>query len=593
MVYPSHVGRRMNLTPTLLAVLLLTSGVQAKTLVVNPALPGANDANPGSDTEPFRTISRAAGLVQSGDLVRIHSGVYREKITIAQSGTKEQPIRFEAAPGATVVVTGADELTGWSQDTDGTYSIPWPHKLFQDDNHNPGGAEQVFIAGVLLRKVPSLKELTEGTFFVDLQRQRLQLRASRNPDETRVERSIEGSTRSEVWMVNGASVNTRGLIFRYAANRAQRAMAQFRGAHAVVEDCIFEWSNSSGASFTAQDITVRRCVFQDHGQEGFTAVRAHHLRFDGCTVQRNNIKEYPRGWEAGGNKLVLCREAVLENSRFIKNRGNGVWFDIGNENCTVQNCLIADNEDAGIFYEISYGLHARDNVVIGNGLAKTKGAWAANGGICLSSSPGCVIEQNLILGNEQGFCFREQGRSTRQIDGPRSEVPVWNHDELIRNNLIVNNRTAQVQGWFDIATERPWPLAMQTAKVEGGKAKEDLAAGDQARKEGVPEGLGLEDLKIAFVGNIYALDQNQPLFIWGADWKRKQEFKSLPSLTKTLGFEDQRSRLLPGFPVDVVKRDFRLPGEFLTLVKHAYPQGQVPDCVLGIATGPGEKRVKP
>ncbi len=37
-------------------------------------------------------------------------------------------------------------------------------------------------------------------------------------------------------------------------------------------------------------------------------------------------------------------------------RGNGIWFDIGNENCTVRQCLIADNEDSGIFHEISFGL---------------------------------------------------------------------------------------------------------------------------------------------------------------------------------------------------------------------------------------------
>ena len=32
------------------------------------------------------------------------------------------------------------------------YSIPWPHRLFQGDDHNPGGAEQVFIATALLRR---------------------------------------------------------------------------------------------------------------------------------------------------------------------------------------------------------------------------------------------------------------------------------------------------------------------------------------------------------------------------------------------------------------------------------------------------------
>ena len=80
---------------------------------------------------------------------------------------------------------GADLLTGWSKESDGSYSIPWKHRLYQGDDHNPGGAEQVFLGGTLLRKVSSLHELTEETFFVDHQRKRLHLRTTRNPDETR------------------------------------------------------------------------------------------------------------------------------------------------------------------------------------------------------------------------------------------------------------------------------------------------------------------------------------------------------------------------------------------------------------------------
>ena len=564
------------------AALLLAATTHARTLIVNPSLTGANDANPGSDAQPLRTISRAAELVQPGDVVKIHSGVFREKVTIKESGTKEQPISFEAAPGAQVVITGADPLTGWTKETANSFSVSWPFKLFQGDDHNPRGSEQIFVSRQLNRKVPSPTDLTNGTFCVDLASKRLHLFASRNPDDEQAERPIEGATRSETWTVTGSNVHTRGLCFRYAANRAQQAMVRFRGAQAVVEDCIFEWSNSTGASFQAEDIIVRRCLFQDNGQQGFTANRAHRLLMDGCTVQRNNVKNYPRGWEAGGNKLCFTRGAILENCRFLKNHGNGVWFDISNQDCTVRHCLIADNEDAGIFYEISYGLHAHDNVIVGNGLAGTKGAWAADGGVCVSSSPGCVTERNLIAANQQGFCFREQNRTTPRTDGTQGpEVPVWNHDEIVRDNLFLDNRTAQVQGWFDIAGERHWPKAMQTGKAEAGKAKEDWAAGYQAKQDGVAPGLSLEDLKITFHANCYAIQPERPFFIWGANWKRKQLFKDLPSLTQALGLEDQRSQIIPPLPMDVDKRDFRLPRDVMKLVEPTYPQGQVPDCLLG------------
>lgn len=73
---------------------------------------------------------------------------------------------------------------------------------------------------------------------------------------------------------------------------------------------------------------LRRCVFQDNGQLGFGACRAHDMLITGCLVRNNNVKDYNRGWEAGGDKLVLCRGAVIEKSQFVGNRGNGIWFDI-------------------------------------------------------------------------------------------------------------------------------------------------------------------------------------------------------------------------------------------------------------------------
>ena len=63
----------------------------------------------------FRTLGEAARAVQPGDTVRIHSGTYRESVVMEASGTKARPIRFEAAPAANVLVTGADRLLDWKR----------------------------------------------------------------------------------------------------------------------------------------------------------------------------------------------------------------------------------------------------------------------------------------------------------------------------------------------------------------------------------------------------------------------------------------------------------------------------------------------
>ena len=278
-----------------------------------------------------------------------------------------------------------------------------------------GRCEQVMIDDYLLRQVLSKAQLAPGTFFADITNKALFVWDIGNRDLNKV--GVDASVRQEVLRVDGDHVQVRGVRFRYAANMAQHGAVILAGRHNTLEDCMVEDMNADGAAFNGEDAVVRRVVLRNNGLSGFGAGRAHRLLFTECLVENNNTKGFDRGWYAGGNKLAFCRDAVLEKSRFVRNRGNGIWFDIGNTNCTVRQCLVAENEDAGIFYEISFSLHAHDNVIVGNGFAQNPGAWGAQAGISLSSSPWCVIERNLIVGNREGFNFREQLRPHRQSKG--------------------------------------------------------------------------------------------------------------------------------------------------------------------------------
>lgn len=545
--------------------------------------------------QQFRTIGEAARGVGPGDTVLIHSGVYREGVTVGASGTASRPIRFEAAPAANVTVTGADVLTGWTREPgpDNVFSVAWPHSFIGGPTHSHpddsehlliGRAEQVHVQGYALHQVLRREQMSRGTFFADLDDKRLYVWSANNFDITKNGQKVEASTRPVLWQCKGDYVTLRGIRFRYAANAAQQGAGQFAGRHDVVEDCVFERTNGNGCPFQTPDITVRRCTFQDNGQLGFGAAGAHNLRLTGCTVRDNNTKNFGRGWEAGGLKIVLSRGAVLENSRFVDNRGVGVWFDIGNEDCEVRNCLIADNEDAGIFYEISYGLHAHDNVIVGNGFADTPGAWGAAAGICLSSSPGCVIERNLIVANKEGFNFREQGRTTPRIGAPRGagEVPIWNHDETIRHNVLADNRDAQSWGWFDVLDERHWPRAMQKNKADAGEAAQDQAKAFGAKdSNGQPVGLSLENLKFTFAGNLYTPGDGGGLFHWGTSWRRNKAYPTLAAVRQELGLE-QNSVVAPFLFGDSLTRDFRVPANSPALKMGCYPRGAVPDVQLGV-----------
>jgi uncharacterized protein YjdB len=67
---------------------------------------GAADTNPGSSTQPFLTINKAATVAPQGSVVNIRSGTYRETIVPVNGG-----ITFQPDQGAVVTVSGLDQIT--------------------------------------------------------------------------------------------------------------------------------------------------------------------------------------------------------------------------------------------------------------------------------------------------------------------------------------------------------------------------------------------------------------------------------------------------------------------------------------------------
>ena len=548
----------------------------------------------------FRTINEAASRVAPGDNVLIHGGTYRESVNINASGTRALPIRFASVPNERVVISGADKMEAWQKvpDTgaDNVFVADWPRHFINwsptmahpnDDYHLLiGRGEQVSINNYLLRQVLSRDKLARGTFFADIEGKKLYVQADNNSADIAKAAPwaprIEAATREISWDCSGDYVELKGVEFSMCANSAQNGMARFSGQFDRIEDCVFQDSNGVGAQFKGEDMTVSRCTFADNGQLGWGAQNAHRMRMTGCLTTRNNTKNFARGWEAGGDKIALTRGMIIENSRFIANRGIGIWFDIGNENNEVRNCLIADNEDAGIFYEISYGLHAHDNVIMGNGFTGDAFSWGANGGISVSSSPGCEVERNLLLGNYQGFQFREAPRTTPRLDAAKgTEEAVWNHDENVHNNVMAWNRNAGVGGWFDIDDERHWPRAMREKTVENIKAPGDISAAYLADKSKVPPDLSLEKLNLKFADNLYSPLDGAGVFNWGTEWKRHINYLDVAKIQTELGLE-RGSVVAPFAVADAFARDLRVPANSLALKLKCYPQGEVPGVKLGV-----------
>lgn len=75
-----------------------------------------SDKNDGLSLKtPLQTITKAAQIVKSGDLVLVKGGTYKEQITLKESGTKEKPIIFRAIQGETVNVTWGWDINNWTK----------------------------------------------------------------------------------------------------------------------------------------------------------------------------------------------------------------------------------------------------------------------------------------------------------------------------------------------------------------------------------------------------------------------------------------------------------------------------------------------
>jgi alpha-N-arabinofuranosidase len=97
-----------------------------------------DDANNGSMASPLRTISAAAKLALPGEVITVHGGIYRERVTPPRGGESDsQRITYQAAPGEKIIVTGSEPVKGWENVSSDTWKVVIPNSFF--GAYNPYG----------------------------------------------------------------------------------------------------------------------------------------------------------------------------------------------------------------------------------------------------------------------------------------------------------------------------------------------------------------------------------------------------------------------------------------------------------------------
>ena len=124
----------MKNTLTILASLLLAplAALHAAELFVAT---NGNDANPGTEQKPLRTIQLVLDRMKPGDVCVLRGGTYREAAEFKTSGAPGKPLRLQAFSGEEVVFDGTETVSGkWAR---------YKGSIYQ--NKVPKGIEQLFV----------------------------------------------------------------------------------------------------------------------------------------------------------------------------------------------------------------------------------------------------------------------------------------------------------------------------------------------------------------------------------------------------------------------------------------------------------------
>ena len=122
------------LTTLPLAALLLVQLAATRASDLHVAT-GGRDTNPGTRAAPVRTIQHAADFAQSGDVVTVHEGVYRERISPPRGGESDaKRIVYQAAKDEKVEIKGSEVVKNWEKVQDDVWKVTLLNSFFGEFN---------------------------------------------------------------------------------------------------------------------------------------------------------------------------------------------------------------------------------------------------------------------------------------------------------------------------------------------------------------------------------------------------------------------------------------------------------------------------
>ena len=273
--------------------------------------PDGNDHNGGQSREQaFRTISRAADVVNPGDTVLVAGGTYHEHVNFRRGGLDGKPVVFRALPGESPVLDFSFRPVGWKRYPGSRFTWEASCDLLPAIVWEERSASRYHQFGD-----PSMLDSTPGSFAIDRDSRRLFV----NP-------------------LHGASPDSAGII---VTPQTYGSIDNPGNAAAINAENAYMWG-AKGLWLFAPHIHV----------EGFTVrwqtcgVRLEKTA-PGCVVKNNSLW----GNTTGIATHLAGAGSLVENNRIFLNYAYGICLNGVSGSISIRDNHLWGNQPSGPYLE--------------------------------------------------------------------------------------------------------------------------------------------------------------------------------------------------------------------------------------------------
>jgi len=405
------------------AILLLASAIHTASAREYHVAVKGSDNDDGSAAKPFKTIAAAARVAQPGDVITVHEGTYRERVTPPRGGESHlRRIVYQAAPGEKAEIKGSEVVTNWVRVQDDAWKATLPNAFFGSFNpysdlihgdwFDPKGREHhtgaVYLNGDWLTEAAKLDEVlvpagTTPLWFARVDGSNTTIWAQFkgvSPNEQVVEINV----RRTVFYPEKPGVNfitVRGFTMRHAATPWAPPTAEQVGligthwsqgwiieknvvSHSICSGIALgkygdQWDNTSADTAEGYVKTIERALQNGWNKEtiGHHIVRNNTISYCEQTgivgslgaifsqITSNHIyniwaKRQFTGAEMAGIKLHAAIDVLIKNNR-LHNTGRALWMDWMAQGTRITGNLCYDNSSDDLFVEVDHGPFLVDN----------------------------------------------------------------------------------------------------------------------------------------------------------------------------------------------------------------------------------------